>query len=237
MRALLIEDNAKLGDSIRKSLVRDGFSVDLFATAQDGWIAWQMTPYEVAILDIMLARSNALESDTGLDLLAQARAAGMSTPVLLLTALGSIDERVRGLNAGADDYLVKPFAMEELVARLKALSRRPVPLAEEVIRYGDVQYNIAGREVLVGDGRTSLSRGESIILERFLRAPERVITKTQLGDSLHSMEQDYTENSIQVHIHRVRTKLADLGASVSIRTLRGLGYMAVLTPQTGSTSR
>jgi len=222
MRVLFIEDNTKLGEATLKSLAKIGFAVDLFETREDGWHAWRVAPYDVVILDIMLAR------ESGLDLLASARAAGLSTPVLLLTALGSVGERVRGLDAGADDYLVKPFAIEELVARLRALRRRPSPLAESVIRYGDVVYDAAARELAVGEGRTSLSRGESIVLERFLRSPERVITKAQLGESLHSLEQDYTENSIQVHVHRVRRKLSDLGANVSIRALRGLGYMAVI---------
>jgi DNA-binding response OmpR family regulator len=227
MKLLFIEDNRKLGEATRKALTREGFAVDLFDTPEDGWHAWQMATYDAVILDIMLARHSELETQSGLDLLSRVRAAGIATPVLLLTALGSVGQRVQGLDAGADDYLVKPFAMEELVARLRALGRRPLPLAEAVIQYGDVVYDVTSKELSVGDGRASLSRGESIILERFLRAPERVITKAQLGDSLHSMEQDYTENSIHVHIHRVRSKLADLGAGVSIRTLRGLGYMAV----------
>ncbi|HWW26618.1 MAG TPA: response regulator transcription factor, partial [Caulobacter sp.] len=133
-----------------------------------------------------------------------------------------------------DDYLVKPFAIEELVARLRALGRRPLPLADPVIGYGDVLYDVSARELTVGAERVGLSRGESIVLERFLRSPERVITKAQLGESLHSLEQDYTENSIQVHVHRVRRKLADLGANVSIRALRGLGYMAVIMTEGGS---
>ncbi len=227
MKLLFIEDNRKLGEATRKALTREGFAVDLFDTPEDGWHAWQMATYDAVILDIMLARHSELETQNGLDLLSRVRAAGIATPVLLLTALGSVGQRVQGLDAGADDYLVKPFAMEELVARLRALGRRPLPLAEAVIQYGDVTYDVTSKELSVGDGRASLSRCESIILERFLRAPERVITKAQLGDSLHSMEQDYTENSIHVHIHRVRSKLTDLGAGVSIRTLRGLGYMAV----------
>jgi len=226
MRVLFIEDNPKLGGATRKSLTSVGIAVDLFESPEDGWHAWQVAPYDAVILDIMLAGEN------GLDLLARARAAGLATPVLLLTALGSVGERVHGLNAGADDYLVKPFAIEELVARLKALGRRPLPWADPAIRYGDVIYDTASRELSVGDGRAGLSRGESIVLERFLRAPDRVITKDQLGESLHSMEQDYTDNSIQVHVHRVRRKLADLGANVSIRALRGLGYMAVITSDT-----
>lgn len=227
MRVLFIEDNPKLGEATRKGLVRAGFSVDLFETAEDGWQAWQSEPYDVAILDIMLAQETRLEPQSGLDLLTRVRAAGNATPVILLTALGSVDERVRGLEAGADDYLVKPFALEELVARLRALGRRPLPLTEEVIRFGDVIYDTSARELVVSDRRASLSRGESIVLERLLRAPGRVITKAQLGDSLHSLDEDYTDNSIHVHMHRVRAKLTELYASVSIRTLRGLGYMAV----------
>lgn len=225
MRVLFVEDNTKLGKATATSLSRLGFAVDLFETADDGWHAWRLASYDVIILDIMLARGS------GLDLLARVRAAGPGTPVLLLTALGSVGDRVRGLNAGADDYLVKPFAIEELVARLRALGRRPLPLAEAVIRYGDVAYDAAAHEVAVGGARAGLSRGESIILERFLRSPERVFTKAQLAESLHTFEQDYTDNSIQLHVHRVRRKLADLGANVSIRTLRGLGYMAVINSE------
>jgi DNA-binding response OmpR family regulator len=232
MKALLVEDSPKLGASICDALMRTGMSVDLFTTAEEGWLAWSMVTYDVAVLDVMLAGHNALEQDSGLDLLNRARAAGISTPVLLLTALGSVEERVLGLESGADDYLVKPFAMAELLARLKALARRPLALAVEMVTFGNVTYDAVSKELCVDGQRVGLSRAESIILERFLRAPERVITKAQLGDGLHSMEQDYTENSIQVHIHRVRTKLHDLGAGISIRTLRGLGYMAVLTPET-----
>ncbi|KJS38317.1 MAG: hypothetical protein VR74_06025 [Hyphomonas sp. BRH_c22] len=222
MRVLFVEDNTKLGAATKTSLTRAGFAVDLFETIGDGWHAWQVAPYDVVILDIMLDR------ESGLDLLARARSDGVTTPVILLTALGSIDDRVSGLDTGADDYLVKPFAIEELVARLRALNRRPPPLADPVIRYGNVRYDIAARDLSVGDESAALSRGESILLERFLRAPGRVITKEQLGESLHSFEEEFTDNSIQVHVHRVRRKLSELGANVSIRTLRGLGYMAII---------
>jgi DNA-binding response OmpR family regulator len=220
MRLLLIEDNVRLGQATTRSLVKAGFAVDLFETVEDGWHAWRSVSYDVVILDIMLGR------DSGLDLLAQARGAGLRTPVLMLTALGSVDQRVQGLERGADDYLVKPFAIEELVARLRALGRRPV-LAAGLLRFGALEYDQSAREIRVGEGRLVLSRGESVVLERFLRHPDRVVTKAQLGDSLHSLDQDYTDNSIQVHVHRVRRKMADLGADVTIRALRGLGYMAV----------
>jgi DNA-binding response OmpR family regulator len=227
MRILFVEDSPKLGEATRTALVRAGFSTDLFRSAGDGWHALQSESYDVAILDIMLVPEFGQEEGSGLDLLARMRAAGITTPVILLTALGSVDQRVQGLEAGADDYLVKPFAVAELIARLRALGRRPLPMAEDVIRLGNLSYNRSAKEIVVGDKRASLSRGESIVLERFLSAPGRVITKAQLGDSLHSLDEDYTENSIHVHIHRVRAKLAEQGADVAIRTLRGLGYMAV----------
>lgn len=230
MKILFVEDNPKLAAPTALALTREGFLVDLFTTAEDGWLALQATTYDAAVLDIVLASRIDLDPESGLDLLGRVRAAGNATPILLLTALGSVSQRVQGLNAGADDYLVKPFASEELIARLRALGRRPLSMAEDVVRCGNVVYDIAAREVSVGNERSGLSRGESIVLERFLRAPDRVISKDQLGDSLHSLDQDYTENSVRVHVHRVRAKLSDLNASVTIRTLRGLGYMAVSKP-------
>jgi DNA-binding response OmpR family regulator len=221
MRALLIEDNVRLGQATMRSLVKAGFTIDLFETIDDGWHAWRSVPYEAVILDIILGQGS------GLDLLARARAAGLRTPVLMLTALGSVDQRVQGLEQGADDYLVKPFAIEELVARLRALGRRPALTAAGVMRYGSLRYDQSANEISVGEARSALSRGESIVLERCLRHPERVVSKSQLGESLHSLDQDYTDNSIQMHVHRVRRKMADLGAGATIRALRGLGYMLV----------
>ncbi|TIX51667.1 response regulator transcription factor [Alteraurantiacibacter aquimixticola] len=236
MKVLFVEDSPRLGEATCKALARSGLAVDWFRDAEDGWHAWRSSQYDAAILDIMLAPEAGLEPQDGLDLLLRVRAAGISTPVILLTALGSVDERVRGLETGADDYLVKPFAIEELVARLRALARRPLALAEDVVCLGNLGFDRASNELVVGDRRTSLSRGESIVIERFLRAPNRVITKTQLGDSIHSLEEDYTENSIHVHIHRVRAKLAELDADVAIRTLRGLGYMAITNSRASAKS-
>ncbi|WP_291835571.1 response regulator transcription factor [Brevundimonas sp.] len=223
MKVLLVEDNRLLGESTARSLTRAGFSVDLADRFEDGWHAWRTADYDVVVLDIMLGE------DSGLDLLARARAAGRVCPVLLLTALGDIDRRVEGLNAGADDYLVKPFALEELIARLRALARRPASMLDPVLRYGNVRFDTGAREVAVDDQVAQLSRGEGIVLERFLRTPDRIITREQLGESLYSYDQDYTENSIQVHVHRVRRKLAELNAGMSIRAIRGLGYMAIET--------
>lgn len=226
MRVLFVEDNIKLGRATTRSLTRESFIVDHFPSSDDGWHAWNLTEYDVAVLDIML-EGGPLDGGSGLDLLRRARTAGFTTPVILLTALGSVDERVGGLEAGADDYLVKPFAIEELAARLRALGRRPQMLAATVIEFDDVNFDVSARKLVAPHGSALLSRGEGIVLERFLRAPDRLITKNQLGDSLHSLDQDFTENSIFVHVHRVRTKLFNLGSRVNIKTLRGLGYMAV----------
>lgn len=219
MRVLLIEDNIGLGEAIVRSLSKSGFTLDHFGAVEDGWHAWAGLEYDVVILDIMLGQAS------GLELLARARAAGLHMPVLLLTALGRIDQRVSGFEAGADDYLVKPFAMEELIARVRALGRRPAIAASGVIHCGNLIYDTAACEIRVGENRVLLSRGESIVLERLLRRSDRVVTKAELGESLHNLDQDYTDNSIQMHIHRVRRRLADLGAHVTIRALRGLGYI------------
>ena len=230
VKILLVEDNAKLAQATKLSLEKAGFLVEWFRTAEDGWQALSAASFDVMLLDISLEAVPASQIADGLSLLCHVRSAGINTPVLLLTALGSVDDRVLGLNAGADDYLVKPFAIEELIARLKALSRRPALLADDVIRLGNLSYDIPACEIAVGTSRARLSRGECIILERLLRAANRVISKAQLGDSLYSLDQDFTDNSIQLHVFRVRSKLTELGADVSIRTLRGLGYMAV-TPE------
>ena len=231
MKTLFVEDNAKLGRATKASLAKAGISVDWFRTADEGWDAVRATAFDIILLDIGLRHDPCCEIKDGISLLRKIRVAGNSTPVLLLTALSNIEDRVAGLNAGADDYLVKPFAIEELVARLRAIARRPALLADEVITLGNLIYDIPGCEVTVGTSSAKFSRGECIVLERLLRGAGRVISKTQLGESLHSMDQDFTDNSIQLHIFRVRSKLAELGAKISIRTLRGLGYVIMVEDQ------
>jgi DNA-binding response OmpR family regulator len=232
VRILFVEDNEKLGRATTASLLKAGISVDWFRTADEGWYAVCATVFDIILLDIGLHHEPCCEIKDGVSLLRRLRGAGNNTPVLLLTALSNIEDRVAGLNAGADDYLVKPFAIEELVARLRALSRRPALLADEVITLGNLTYDVPGCEVMVGASRAKFSRGECVVLERLMRAAGRVISKAQLGDSLHSMDQDFTDNSIQLHVFRVRSKLAELGANISIRTLRGLGYVIVVEDQT-----
>lgn len=220
MRILLVEDNQTLATATVRSLTAAGFVADAFDTVEDAWHAWTSVAYDIVILDIML------NDESGLDLLARARRNALKTPVLLLTALGAVDERVRGLDRGADDYLVKPFAIEELLARLRALARRPEVLLGAVLTLGDAAYDIARQTLSVGDHAQTLSRAESLLIERFFRAPDTVLSKTQLGEALHPLEADFSENSLHILVHRIRRKLLKLGTGVTIHTVRGLGYVA-----------
>ncbi|MFT4090685.1 MAG: response regulator transcription factor [Asticcacaulis sp.] len=220
MRILLVEDNLTLATATARSLTAAGFAVDVLHTLEDGWHAWQSTAYEVVVLDIML------EGDSGLDLLARARRAGFKTPVLMLTALSAVDDRVRGLDRGADDYLVKPFAIEELTARLRALGRRPEALLGTCLSLGGAIYDTIGQTLSVKGRHSVLSRAESIIIERFFRRPDIIISKSQLGEALHSLESEFSENSVHILVHRVRRKLAEMESGVTIHTVRGLGYLA-----------
>ena len=220
MRVLFIEDNITLANATSQSLMRSGFAVDVMNNIDDGWHAWQCNEYDAIILDIML------DGKDGLELLAQARRNALHTPVILLTALSTIDARVRGLNRGADDYLVKPFAIEELIARLRALGRRPETLLDTKLVLGRATYDTTKQTLSVDGTICPLSRAESIILERFFRRPEIIINKTQLGEALHSIESEFSDNSVHIIVHRIRKKLNDLNAGIAIHTVRGLGYFA-----------
>lgn len=224
MRVLFVEDNEALAAATARSLTAEGFAVDVMHSVEDGWHAWLSTPYEAVILDVMLDAEPG--ADNGLDLLARARKRGLKTPVLFLTALSAVDDRVRGLNRGADDYLVKPFAIEELVARLRALGRRPEGLQGTTLALGAATYDTVGQTLSAAGRSAPLTRAESIVIERFFRLPDRVISKTQLGEALHSLASEYSENSLHILVYRVRRKLTELKAGVVIHTVRGLGYVA-----------
>jgi DNA-binding response OmpR family regulator len=158
--------------------------------------------------------------------LKEMRDRGNTTPVLILTALGAIEERVRGLDSGADDYLVKPFAMQELIARLRALLRRPGAALGRTLTLGTVKLDTSARIATVGDAPLDLTRSELIVLETLLRNQGRVISKERLAECLYDFEQDRSANSVETQVHRLRKKLVAAGADVSLRTLRGLGYLA-----------
>ncbi len=220
MRLLIIEDNQRLCQAITEGLRAQGFAVDTAGSAYDGLGVWQAASYDAVVLDLMLSDGN------GLKVLKEMRDRGNMTPVLILTALGSIEDRVRGLDCGADDYLVKPFAMQELIARLRALLRRPGAALGRMLTLGSVKLDTSARIATVADAPLDLTRSELIVLEALLRNQGRVISKERLGECLYDFEQERSANSVETQVHRLRKKLAAAGADVSLRTLRGLGYLA-----------
>jgi DNA-binding response OmpR family regulator len=217
---LIIEDNQRLCQAVAESLRGQGFAVDTAASATEGLRIWRAADYDAAVLDLMLPDGD------GLSALKDMRDRGNMTPVLILTALGSIEDRVRGLDGGADDYLVKPFAMQELIARLRALLRRPGAALGRTLTLGSVKLDTSARIATVGDTPLDLTRSELIVLEALLRHQGRVISKERLAECLYDFEQERSANSVETQVHRLRKKLAAAGADVSLRTLRGLGYLA-----------
>ncbi len=220
MRLLVIEDNQRLCQAVAESLRAQGFTVDTAASASEGLRTWKAADYDAAVLDLMLP------DGTGLSALKEMRDRGNMTPVLILTALGALEDRVRGLDSGADDYLVKPFAMQELIARLRALLRRPGAALGRTLTLGNVGLDTSARIASVGETRLDLTRSELILLETLLRNQGRVVSKERLAECLYDFEQERSTNSVETHVHRLRRKLAAAGADVSLRTLRGLGYLA-----------
>ena len=175
--------------------------------------------YDVAILDL------GLPDGDGIEVLSTARRSGLVIPFLLLTARDTVDDRVLGLNAGADDYLTKPFAMDELVARTKALLRRPGLALGVILEAGNIQFDSVGREVLVAGKPLSLPRKELDVLEHLMRRAGRVVPKTVLEDKLYGAGDELESNAIPVHVSHLRRKLIAAGASLEIHTIRGVGYL------------
>jgi DNA-binding response OmpR family regulator len=219
VRLLIIEDNQRLCQAVAESLRAQGFAVDTAASATDGLRIWRAADYDAAVLDLMLP------DGSGLSALKEMRDRGNMTPVLILTALGTIEDRVRGLDCGADDYLVKPFAMKELIARLRALLRRPGSALGRTLTLSNVKLDTSARIATVAETPLELTRSELIVLEALLRHQGRVISKERLAECLYDFEQERSANSVETQVHRLRKKLAAAGADVSLRTLRGLGYL------------
>ena len=219
MRLLLIEDNERLAGFVARALQGAGFAVDHCTTANDGEAALATVRYAVLVLDL------GLPDDDGMNLLRRVRSGTTELPILVLTARDGLDDRVKGLNAGADDYLLKPFAMEELVARINALLRRPGNALGHTLTVGNLSFDTVGREVRVGGDILALARRETSVLEQLMRRSGRVVPKDVLCDSVYGFEENFGINSIEVAVHRLRKRLQDVGATIRIHTLRGIGYL------------
>jgi two-component system response regulator QseB len=214
MRVLIVEDDRLLGDGIASGLRSSGFVVDWVTDAAVADRAVQSAPYDAVILDL------GLPARDGLSLLAQWRSRGSTTPVLILTARDALPSRVAGLDAGADDYLVKPVALEELAARLRAVARRARGRPEAVWKHGPLDYRPASRAATWRGRPVDLTPREAMVLELLLANPGRVMTKSRIEASLYGWDEEAGSNVLEVHVHNLRRKIAP---SI-VRTVRGVGY-------------
>lgn len=221
MRVLVVEDETRMAELVSAALRTAGFTVDWCAAAGDGAAAIELYPYDALVLDLGLPDSD------GLSVLKAARASRGSLPVLILTARDAVEDRVVGLDAGADDYLVKPFATIELVSRVKALLRRPGLALGVTLEAGQLQFDTLGREAQVAGKMIPLPRQELAILEHLMRRLGRVVPRDVLEEKLYGGGEEIASNAIPVHIHHLRRKLADAEAGCAIQTVRGIGYFLV----------
>lgn len=216
MRVLLVEDNSELANGLIKVLTLSGFQVDLVKTAEDAEAAIAANKFELVILDLTLPDGD------GLDVLKNIRNRGADVPVIILTARGNLDDRVRGLDLGADDYLTKPFEISELEARMRALIRRSAGKASSRIEFLDLVFDITQNQLTTGETLVDVSPRELSVLRVLLLAQGRIVPKNQLAESLSTFQTDMSDNAVEQSISRLRKRLAP--HYVGIRTARGLGY-------------
>lgn len=224
MRILLIEDDELLGDATRTGLTQYGYAVDWLRDGESGKLALQNEQFDLVILDLGLPKMS------GLALLQSQRHSGNKTPVIILTARDAIDDRVKGLDAGADDYLTKPFDLEELSARVRALIRRSTGRADTTIQYRNIELDPAAHMVYLDGDEVNVPRREFALLQKLLENIGQVLSREQLMQSIYGWEEDVDSNALEVHIHNLRKKL---NASF-IRTIRGVGYMVEKEDKTSS---
>jgi len=224
MRALIVEDEKKMASFIRKALQAEGFAADLIHQGDEALAAAAATAFDVIILDIMLPGRD------GLSVVRQLRARHVVTPVLLLTARGAVNERVEGLNAGADDYLPKPFVLAELLARVRALGRRSGDIKAVVLQVGDLTLDTVTRKAKRGDKVIELSAREYRLLEFLMRSPDRVCGRMAIVENVWEYDFDPGTNLVDVYVMRLREKI-DVGFEPKLlHTIRGVGYVMKESP-------
>jgi two-component system response regulator MprA len=221
-RVLVVEDDRAVRESLRRSLEFNGYDVHLAGDGAEALAGIGQVGPDVVVMDVMMPRLDGLETTRAL------RSAGNSVPILVLTARDAIGDRVEGLDAGADDYLTKPFALQELLARLRALLRRVVPpedAPEETLTFADLSMNVATREVTRGTRRIELTRTEFSLLEMFLRRPRRVLERSFILEEVWGYDFPTTANSLEVYVGYLRRKTEAEGEPRLIHTVRGVGYV------------
>ncbi|MQM29401.1 MAG: DNA-binding response regulator [Candidatus Accumulibacter phosphatis] len=215
MRVLLVEDDPMIGKSVQQGLRQEGSSVDWVRDGQAAELALTTAPYELLLLDL------GLPGRSGLEVLARLRRSGNDIPVLIITARDAVADRIRGLDSGADDYLVKPFDLDELSARMRALLRRHAGRASPVIEHGDLRMNPATHE-LTQDGKpVALSAREFALLQALLERPGTPLSRTKLEERLYGWGEEIESNAVEVYIHSLRRKLG----TERIKNIRGVGYL------------
>ena len=220
MRLLLVEDDPMIGKSIHQALRQDGYSVDWVRDGRSAEAALGQAPYDLVLLDLGLPRKG------GLEVLAELRRRRNPVPVLVLTARDAVADRVKGLDTGADDYLVKPFDLDELGARIRALLRRQAGRAEPVVEHGPLTLDPASHEVFLDGAPVSLTAREFALLRALLAQPGAPLSRAQLEERIYGWGEEVESNAVEVHIHALRRKL---GADW-IRNVRGVGYMVPRLP-------
>ncbi|MGQ3892747.1 response regulator [Legionella sp. CNM-4043-24] len=216
MRLLLIEDDELLGDAVKTGLTQFDYIVDWLKDGEAARAAVKSESFDLIILDLGLPKLS------GLGFLQSIRSDGNTTPVIILTARESIEDRVKGLDTGADDYLVKPFDLNELSARIRALVRRSLGRADSVLQYRNVTLDPAAHSVYIDDNIVNVPRREFALLQKLLENNGHVLSREQLMQSIYGWDEDVDSNALEVHIHNLRKKLN----ANFIRTIRGVGYMA-----------
>ena len=218
LRIILVDDDLRLCSVVMRGLIEEGHTVEVAHDGEDGQHLAQANAYDLIILDVMMPKKD------GLQVCRELRSKGMHTPVLMLTAKDTVEEKVMGLDAGADDYLVKPFAFAELLARVRSLLRREGMAKTPEIRIGDLILNSLTRDVRRGSNTIDLTNKEYVILEYLMRNPNVVLSRTLIGEHAWSYDFESVSNLIDVYMRRLRNKLADDGKHELIQTVRGAGY-------------
>lgn len=218
MRVLVVEDSRRLAGIVKRGLLEEGYAVDNAYDGEEAEYMAESTPFDLIVLDIMLPKKD------GLSVCRDLRAKKVNTPILMLTAKDSVEDKVTGLDSGADDYLVKPFAFSELLARLRALLRREVLPKVQKLQIGELALDPQSREVWRNGDRVDLTAKEYAILEYFMRRPNAVVTRTMLGESVWDYEFDGLSNIIDVYVRRLRRKIDREGQDSLLQTVRGSGY-------------
>ncbi|HVJ41418.1 MAG TPA: response regulator transcription factor [Dongiaceae bacterium] len=219
MRLLLVEDEIELAAALAEALARHGVVMDHVASLEDARGALSDAGYDAILLD------RQLPDGEGLTIIPDLRAAGVNTPIIVLTARNDRDERIRGLDRGADDYLGKPFSVDELMARLRAVLRRGSPLKADVVIAGGLSFDLSYLDVSIAGKRLELPRRELLLLASLVKRSGRTVPREALVQAIFSFDAEVQPNTLDVHVSRLRRKLAEAGAGVTIQTIRGIGYM------------